>query len=111
MENRLPIAITLSSRDTQDKDPGSSSTVAAEPLLDPGEDEDFEEAVNDTMRTDGKVNSISSCGSGLLGVVLLAGRLVARRGVCVGVKEEAMVREGDPAKRECYARAQLNAVR
>lgn len=61
------------------------------PLLELGLDVEFDEAVKAMMRTDGIVNSISICGSGLLEVTgLPTGRLAARRGFGIAGIEEAM---------------------
>lgn len=74
--------MVLSNRETHDKVPGSSSTII-DPLLEPGLDEGFDEVVNDMMRTDGRVNRISICGSGLLEASRPTGRLDERCGAGV----------------------------
>lgn len=81
--------MVLSKRDSHDKVPGSSSAIV-NPLLEPGLDDGFEGVVNDMMRTDGSVNRISICGSGLLEASRPTGRLDDRRGVGVAGLE-AMV--------------------
>tara|TARA_R110002060_G_scaffold65973_7_gene74901 strand:+ start:824 stop:1084 length:261 start_codon:yes stop_codon:yes gene_type:complete len=71
--------MVLSKRETHDKVPGSSSTTT-EPLLELGLEVGFEDVVNDMMRTEGRVNRISICGSGLLEASRPTGRLDERRG-------------------------------